>query len=122
LISFISSQRWRLSLLVIVLSVLFIAAFIPAIGVKAAPWHVEIHLLTYALVGALTYWTLARIKYYWLCLTVVFIPVMHEICEVWGHHHRLEVNDIIINLIGMLSGTLFALAVLKVSQRIQNKS
>ncbi len=116
LVSFLLSQRWRLGLFFIVISILFIAAFIPSIGIKAAPWHVEVHLLTYATVSILAYWTLSGLKFYWLWSIIILVPIAHEVCEIWGHYHRLEVNDIITNLIGTGIGILFVLGFLKIKK------
>ncbi len=102
------------------ITVLFIAAFIPSVGVKVSPWHVEVHVLTYAFVGALTYWTLSNLKYYLLYPIIVMIPIAHEICEIWGHNHRLETHDIMIDLIGMGIGTLLAITTLKVINTIHS--
>ncbi|MCE0492897.1 hypothetical protein [Vibrio salinus] len=107
--SYLLPQRWKMTLFLIVIAILFSAAFVPAIGVKAAPWHIEIHFLTYAIVGVITYWTLSELAFYLLYSIITMIPVAHEICEIWGHHHHLEIQDIIINLIGMGTGTFIAI-------------
>lgn len=113
MVSFLLSQRWRIGLFFIIISILFIAAFIPSIGIKAAPWHVEAHLLTYATVAILSYWTLSGLKFYWLWPIIILVPIVHEFCEIWGHHHHLEMNDIMLNLTGTGIGILLALVFLK---------
>lgn len=85
---------------------LFIGAFIPAVGKAAGPWHIELHFLAFALVGSVLTACLWRLHWYWHGIIIVVIPVIHEICEIWGHHHGLEVMDIIIDIGGGLTGVI----------------
>lgn len=93
----------RLAILAVILAGLFIGAYIPEVGVAAGPWHVELHLLAFFLVGGAICWSLSMLAWWWSLLLAVMVPVAHEVCEMWGHHHGLEVGDIYIDCIGSLA-------------------
>lgn len=100
------SHPWRVLFFSVMLSVLFIGAYIPAVGQAAGPWHFELHFLAFGLVGVVTTWALSRLSWRWHCLLIVMIPLGHEICEIWGHHHGLETMDVMVDILGGLTGIL----------------
>ncbi|MDC0611818.1 hypothetical protein OAP63_13880 [Vibrio sp.] len=115
------SRIWRLSLFVVLLITLFIGAFLPQVGQAAGPWHSQLHILAYAVVGFVTYWSFTNIKALWSGTIILSIPVLHEVLEIWGHHHQLEVHDILLNLIGVVCGSLIAYFILNGAKSVLGK-
>ncbi|WP_156430508.1 hypothetical protein [Vibrio tritonius] len=108
------SHPWRLLTFSVMLSVLFAGAYVPAVGQAAGPWHFELHFLAFGLVGVVTTWALSRLSWRWHCLLIVMIPLGHEICEIWGHHHGLETMDVMVDILGGLTGILLAQILMRV--------
>ncbi|WP_152032999.1 hypothetical protein [Gallaecimonas mangrovi] len=90
------------------LAILFAAAFISEAGQAAGPWHVQLHLLTFFVVALVSCWAWPKLHLKWQLLMAVLVPVIHEVCEMFGHGHRLEYRDIAIDVAGGFIGIALA--------------
>ncbi|MGO1298722.1 MAG: hypothetical protein ACTMIA_15665 [Vibrio sp.] len=97
---------WRGLMLGTMLTGLFMGAFIPAVGKAAGPWHIELHFLAFVIVGSVIAACLWQLHGMWHCLLITAIPIAHEVCEIWGHHHGLEHMDIVIDIGGGIVGVI----------------
>lgn len=99
------SRSMRMGIFLSLLSALFVAAYVPPMSANmVGPWHFSMHFVAFAVLGGLTGWALSCLAGFWQTLLLVVIPCVHEICEITGHHHRLEYNDIMVDIVGGIIG------------------
>lgn len=106
MLSWLMSRPIRISIYATMLVILFIYAYIPLSAVVVGPWHFELHFVAFAIVGGVTGWALSCITGFWQALIIIALPFIHEICEIRGHQHPLEVNDIMVDIVGGIVGLL----------------
>ncbi|WP_146074359.1 VanZ family protein [Proteobacteria bacterium 228] len=95
----------RRVIVLLLLAVVFAAAFIPLAGQLAGgKWHKLIHIGVFAAIGMLGQWALPRTPMHFNLGFAVLLAIAHETCEIVGHHHYLEINDVIIDSVGGMLG------------------
>ncbi|WP_406666151.1 hypothetical protein [Gallaecimonas sp. GXIMD1310] len=94
--------RYRLYAIVIV--VLISGAFLPELAGITGHWHTELHLLTFALISMLSCWAWPALPLRWQLLPATVLPVVQEVCIMYGYQQALAWQDILLDMAGGLLG------------------
>lgn len=73
------------------------SAFILEFGELAGSWHTSLHRLTFALVALMGCWAWPSLKWYWQLVPALALPVIQDVCEMYGYGHGLEWSDILVD-------------------------
>jgi hypothetical protein len=88
---------------------LLVAGMMPAAGQAfGGDLHRKAHLASFALLALAWRWSLPRVPISLLALGVIGFAFLQEAIEIFGHHHRFEMEDVAIDASGALIGLILA--------------
>lgn len=88
--------------------ILLWASVVPITGEFAAKHHRSAHLISYAILAVAWRGALEHMPTWVVALVVIGFGFLQEGIEVFGHAHRFELDDALIDALGAIMGVVFA--------------
>jgi hypothetical protein len=89
--------------------VLILASIVPSAGqTYANQSHYVVHVAAFAVFAAAWTWGLPRTPSFIVTLAVCAFASVHEAIEIVGHSHGYEMRDVLVDVVGAISGVWLA--------------
>ena len=88
---------------------LLLAGVMPSAGQAfGGDLHRRAHLISFAVFALAWRWALPRVPISMVALGVIGFAFLHEAIEIFGHGHPYEIEDVVIDACGALTGVILA--------------
>ncbi|HSU63803.1 MAG TPA: hypothetical protein VLJ12_08045 [Burkholderiales bacterium] len=95
---------------------LLLAGIMPSAGQAfGGDLHRKAHLISFAVLALAWRWSLPQVPISLLALGVIGFAFLQETIEIFGHHHRFEMEDVAIDAAGAVIGLILAQVARKIA-------